>query len=217
VALRAGRRVVAAAVDEFLGKQEIVIKGLGAFLEDVGPWAGASIGGDGRVVLLLDPARLVERGSGVAVRPAARRADLRAPAHAAAVGGAPRVLVVDDSLSVRKFVGLMLERAGLEVRTAADGYEAMTLLAEAPADVVVTDLEMPRVNGFELIGDLRRRPETRDIPVVVLTSRAGEKHLALARRLGVEHYVTKPVDERAFVALVAGLARRGAGPSGGRA
>jgi chemosensory pili system protein ChpA (sensor histidine kinase/response regulator) len=217
LALRAGRRVFAAAVDEFLGKQEIVIKSLGAFLEDVGPWAGASISGDGRVVLLLDPARLIERGSGVAVRPAARRADLRAPARAAVVGGAPRVLVVDDSLSVRKFVGLMLERAGLEVRMAADGYEAMTLLAEAPADIVVTDLEMPRVNGFELIGDLRRRPETRDIPVVVLTSRAGEKHLALARRLGVEHYVTKPVDERAFVALVAGLARRGAGPSGGRA
>jgi chemosensory pili system protein ChpA (sensor histidine kinase/response regulator) len=216
VALRAGRRVFAGAVDEFLGKQEIVIKSLGAFLEDVGPWAGASISGDGRVVLLLDPARLVERGGGVAVRPAARRADLRAP-RAGAVGGGPRVLVVDDSLSVRKFVGLMLERAGLEVRTAADGYEAMTLLAEAPADIVVTDLEMPRVNGFELIGDLRRRPETRDIPVVVLTSRAGEKHLELARRLGVEHYVTKPVDEQAFVSLVAGLARRNAGPSGGRA
>jgi chemosensory pili system protein ChpA (sensor histidine kinase/response regulator) len=75
---------------------------------------------------------------------------------------------------------------------------------------------MPRVNGFELIQDLRRRPETRDVPVVVLTTRAGDKHLALARRLGVEHYVTKPVDERAFVALVSGLAVRGARP-GGRA
>ena len=119
---------------------------------------------------------------------------------------------MDDSLSVRKFVGLMLERAGLEVRTAADGVEALTLLDEAPVDVVVTDLEMPRVNGFELIGDMRRRPETRDIPVVVLTTRAGEKHLALARRLGVEHYVTKPVDEQAFVALVAGPRAASLGP-----
>ena len=102
------------------------------------------------------------------------------------------------------------------MRTAADGVEALSLLDEAPVDVVVTDLEMPRVNGFELIGDMRRRPETRGIPVVVLTTRAGEKHLALARRLGVEHYVTKPVDEQAFVALVRGLAPRHSGP-GGRA
>lgn len=210
VTLRAGRRVVAAVVDELLGKQEIVIKSLGAFLDEVGPWAGATISGGGRVVLLLDPTRLVERAR-LTTRPAPKRpvAEAPLPAHA----GPPRVLVVDDSLSVRKFVALMLERAGLEVRTASDGYDALTLLAESPVDAVVTDLEMPRVNGFELIGDLRRRPETRDIPVVVLTTRAGDKHLALARRLGVEHYVTKPVDERAFVALVSGLAARGRRPA----
>ena len=115
------------------------------------------------------------------------------------------MLLVDDSLSVRKFIGLMLERAGFEVRMAADGGEALNLLADTVVDVVVTDLEMPRVNGFELVQDLRRRAETRALPVVILTTRAGEKHLELARRLGVEHYITKPVDERAFVALVAGL------------
>ena len=209
VALRAGRRLVAVVVDELLGKQEIVIKSLGAFLDEVGPWAGASISGDGRVILLLDPTRLVERARAGA-RPLPKRPapETAAPAHE----GPPCVLVVDDSLSVRKFVGLMLERAGLDVRLAADGYDAITRLGEGPVDVVVTDLEMPRVNGFELIGDLRRRPETRDVPVVVLTTRAGEKHLALARRLGVEHYMTKPVDERAFVALVTRLAARAAGP-----
>jgi chemosensory pili system protein ChpA (sensor histidine kinase/response regulator) len=207
VALRAGRRLVAVVVDELLGKQEIVIKSLGAFLDGVGPWAGASIGGDGRVILLLDPTRLVERAR-AGSRPVPKRPALEAPAPAHE--GPPRVLVVDDSLSVRKFVGLMLERAGLDVRLASDGYDAITRLGEGPVDVVVTDLEMPRVNGFELIGDLRRRPETRDIPVVVLTTRAGEKHLALARRLGVEHYMTKPVDEFAFVTLVTRLATRGA-------
>ena len=205
VALRAGRRLVAVVVDELLGKQEIVIKSLGAFLDEVGPWAGASISGDGRVILLLDPTRLVERAR-AGTRPVPKRPALEAPAPAHE--GPPRVLVVDDSLSVRKFVGLMLERAGLDVRLAADGYDAITRLGEGAVDVVVTDLEMPRVNGFELIGDLRRRPETRDTPVVVLTTRAGDKHLALARRLGVEHYMTKPVDERAFVALVTRLAAR---------
>ena len=107
----------------------------------------------------------------------------------------------------------MLERAGFEVLMAADGGEALNLLADTTVDVLVTDLEMPRVNGFELVQDLRRRPETRAMPVVILTTRAGEKHLELARQLGVEHYVTKPVDERAFVALVARLvpARASAG------
>ena len=207
VGLRAGRRVVAVAVDEFLGKQEIVIKSLGAFLEDAGPWAGASIAGDGRMVLLLDPTRLVERVRGAG--PSEGRATVETPSHSPS-GRPGRVLVVDDSLSVRKFVGMMLERAGLEVRLASDGHEALGLLAEATSDLVVTDLEMPRVNGFELITDLRRRPETRAIPVIVLTTRAGEKHLALARKLGVEHYVTKPVDERAFVALAMSLVPQGA-------
>ena len=116
---------------------------------------------------------------------------------------ARRVLLVDDSVSVRRFVGHMLQKAGFEVVTANDGAEALERLAATTVDVVVTDLEMPRVNGYELIEDLRRRPSTRDVPVVVLTTRAGEKHWALARRLGVRHYVTKPVDEQAFVRLVA--------------
>lgn len=113
-----------------------------------------------------------------------------------------RILLVDDSISVRKFVGHMLERAGFRVLTANDGVDALQQLAETPVDTVITDLEMPRLNGYELIEDLRRRPATRHLPVVVLTTRAGEKHWALARRLGVEHYVSKPVDEQAFVRLL---------------
>jgi len=211
VALRAGRRLVAAVVDELLGKSEIVIKSLGAFLDGVGPWAGATVSGEGRVILLLDATRLVEGQHGApraAGMPTAAQSQPGAPRSAA-----PRVLLVDDSLSVRKFVGLMLERAGFEVHMAADGGEALNLLADTTVDVVVTDLEMPRINGFELVQDLRRRPETRALPVVILTTRAGEKHLELARQLGVQHYVTKPVDERAFVALVARLvpARASAG------
>jgi CheY-like chemotaxis protein len=118
-------------------------------------------------------------------------------------GGVRRILLVDDSVSVRRFVGHMLQKAGFEVLTANDGAEALERLGDTTVDVVVTDLEMPRLNGYELIEDLRRRASTREVPVVVLTTRAGEKHWALARRLGVRHYVTKPVDEQAFVQLVA--------------
>jgi CheY-like chemotaxis protein len=99
----------------------------------------------------------------------------------------------------------MLERAGFAVTTANDGVEALAKLADAVFDVVITDLEMPRVNGYELIDNLRRRPEARGLPVIVLTTRAGDKHAGLARELGASHYVTKPVEEQAFVRLVASV------------
>ena len=116
------------------------------------------------------------------------------------------VLLVDDSVSVRKFVGGMLERAGFRVVVARDGAEALQQLGEHTVDVVVTDLEMPRLNGYELIRDLNREPTTSDLPVVVLTTRAGAKHVDLARELGVEHCVAKPVDEASFIQLVESLA-----------
>ena len=112
---------------------------------------------------------------------------------------------MDDSISIRKFVGQMLERGGFSVVTANDGIEALQRLGESEVDVLVTDLEMPRLNGYELIRDVRRRPGMRDVPVVVLTTRAGAKHASLAGELGVSHYVAKPVDEHAFVRLVEAL------------
>lgn len=198
LAVRGGRRTAAVAVDELLGKDEIVVKSLGAFLEDCGPYAGATITGAGRVLLLLDPGRLVEGGT---------RRGAAAPVLAVdSVGrGQRRVLLVDDSISIRKFVGQMLERAGFAVITASDGAEALERLSEVTVDAVVTDLEMPRVSGYELVRDLRRRPATREVPVVILTTRAGAKHVSLARQLGVTHYVTKPVDESRLVRLLESL------------
>ncbi len=209
VVLRAGGKSIAVAVDELGGKEEIVIKSLGGSLEGVGPFTGATISGEGRVILLVDPGRLVDltervsRGSYSGTR--SRPED--APARSRpAVETVHRVLLVDDSISVRKFVGHMLERAGFRVMTATNGAEALQQLTDTTVDVIITDLEMPRVNGYELIEDLRRRPATRNVPVVVLTTRAGEKHVNLARRLGVKHYVSKPVDEHAFVRLIESLA-----------
>jgi chemosensory pili system protein ChpA (sensor histidine kinase/response regulator) len=166
-------------------------------------YAGATISQEGRVVLVLDPARLTALAARGALAGSARAVDV-----AAMLDSAParrRVLLVDDSISVRRFVGQMLERAGLHVVTANDGADALDRVREGAFDVVVTDLEMPRVDGYELIRSLRRRPTLRDVPVVVLTTRAGDKHADLARQLGVARYVTKPVDEQSFVALVEAL------------
>jgi chemosensory pili system protein ChpA (sensor histidine kinase/response regulator) len=203
--VRSAGRSFAVAVDAIVGKEEIVIKPVGGVLADLPPYGGATITGEGRVILVLDPGRLLalaESGAARAAgpRPASTpaRSDSRSPTDVQR-----RVLLVDDSVSVRRFVGHMLQKGGFEVLTANDGAEALERLVDTTVGVVITDLEMPRVNGFELIEDLRRRPSTRDVPVIVLTTRAGEKHWALARRLGVRHYVTKPVDEQAFVRLVA--------------
>jgi chemosensory pili system protein ChpA (sensor histidine kinase/response regulator) len=206
VALRTARKAVAVMVDELLGREEIVIKSLGAFLDRVGPFAGATVTGEGRVILLLDSTRLFDSvGSTLlASRPAGEESR---PVATSAPRPRRTVLLVDDSVSIRKFVGQMLDRAGFRVITANDGMEALDRLNTDPVvHVVVTDLEMPRLNGFELIRDIRRRPGLRDVPVVVLTTRAGEKHVTLARQLGVEHYVTKPVDAQSFVQLIDGLA-----------
>jgi chemosensory pili system protein ChpA (sensor histidine kinase/response regulator) len=206
--LRSGGRTLAVEVDEVSHKEEIVIKPLGNFMTGVGPYGGATIGADGAVTLLLDPGALADVAAAHAGRREARAERALAARHRDSTEGhaaRPRVLLVDDSLSVRRFVGQMLEKAGFEVTTAADGADALTKLGVAVFDVVVTDLEMPRVNGYELIDDVRRRATTRDLPVIVLTTRAGDKHVELARRLGVSHYVTKPVEEHAFVSLVGSL------------
>jgi chemosensory pili system protein ChpA (sensor histidine kinase/response regulator) len=205
VTLRTGRKTLGVAVDEFLVKEEIVIKNLGGFLQGFGPFSGATVTGEGRVILLLDALKLLE----MSFAPPAPRSEpgrQRVAASAPAAEGRRSVLLVDDSVSVRKFVGGMLERAGFRVIAARDGAEALQQLAENPVDVVITDLEMPRLNGYELIRDLNREPATCDLPVVVLTTRAGAKHVNLARELGVEHYIAKPVDEASFVQLIESLA-----------
>jgi chemosensory pili system protein ChpA (sensor histidine kinase/response regulator) len=201
VVLRGGGNPFGVIVDELLGKEEIVIKNLGALLEGVGPYSGATISGEGRVILLLDPT-LLREAAAKAPSPMSAAPSREEEQAANNAEERPRILLVDDSVSIRKFVGQMLEKAGFDVLTAVDGHDAIQQLTDQTVDAVITDLEMPRMNGYTLIEDLRRRSATRDVPVIVLTTRAGAKHVSLARRLGVRHYVAKPVEEQSFIRLV---------------
>ena len=107
----------------------------------------------------------------------------------------PQILLVDDSLSVRRVVSQIIRRLGFEVITASDGQEAMNILDTQDFMAVITDLEMPRVNGFELLSELRRRPQYATVPVAMLTTRTSDKHRDFAMRLGVNDYFNKPLDE----------------------
>jgi chemosensory pili system protein ChpA (sensor histidine kinase/response regulator) len=129
----------------------------------------------------------------------------------AASSSARRLLLVDDSVSVRKAVGQMLGRHGYQVTAVADGEEALEALRLGSFDAVLTDLEMPRLNGYELIEEIRRGPRGGELPIVVITTRAGGKHVDLARRLGATACFGKPFDQAALLALLGGLATRADG------
>jgi chemosensory pili system protein ChpA (sensor histidine kinase/response regulator) len=214
----AGRQV-GVVVEDVVRKDEIVIKSLGEYLRNLKLFPGATIAPDGSLILLIDVNRLVA-GEAIEHRPlmtSANAARVFAPgAEAVARGTIPQdaidfvseekvIVLVDDSISVRKFVGRMLEKAGYRVRLASDGLEALEIATQTRCDLVVTDLEMPRTNGYELLAHLRQDEKTRAIPVMVVTSRAGAKHRERAMKEGAIAFMTKPVQEEPFIAAVARL------------
>jgi chemosensory pili system protein ChpA (sensor histidine kinase/response regulator) len=194
------------AVDELLGRQEIVIKTLGSLkpLED-SCFSGATVDPEGQVILVIDPSRLLARRSGLALAldTSAKAARLAAGSPETVTGVdepiQSAILLVDDSLSIRKFVGRMLESAGYPVDTAVDGEDGLRKASTADYRLIITDLEMPKFNGFEIVQALRSRPQTRQTPVIVMTTRAGEKHRQMAINMGANGYVAKPVDEQTLL------------------
>jgi chemosensory pili system protein ChpA (sensor histidine kinase/response regulator) len=199
VLVRGGQEFVALAVDAIQGNREIVVKPVGAQVASIAGISGATILGDGSIVLILDGAGLVR---------AARR-------EAAVIGGRvepvvqrPLALVVDDSITMRRVSQRLLERHGLEVLTAKDGVDALALLGERIPDVALVDIEMPRMDGFELTGQMRRDERLRSIPVVMITSRSGEKHREHARSMGVNAYLPKPYREEELLDTLARLVPR---------
>lgn len=194
--VQCNERHIAVQVDAMAGTREIVVKSLGPQFAAVQGLSGATILGDGRVVLILDllaPLRAMQ---------------VRLPAQAATSPEAePQrsmlVLVVDDSVTVRKVTSRLLERHGMSVLTAKDGVDAMQLLEEHMPDLMLLDIEMPRMDGFEVATQVRNDPRLQHLPIIMITSRTGQKHRDRAMAIGVNDYLGKPYQESVLLDSIA--------------
>jgi chemosensory pili system protein ChpA (sensor histidine kinase/response regulator) len=199
VLIRAGEHSTALVTDELVGSREIVVKSLGPQISGIRGIAGATILGDGRIVIILDMGSLV-------------RSEWRArPAETAVLDQRDRrtfALVVDDSITVRRVTQRLLERNGMRVLTAKDGVDAVSLLQEHLPDIILLDIEMPRMDGYEVAAHVRNDPRLKDIPIVMITSRVSEKHRARAIELGVDDYLGKPYQESQLLDAIEPLVNR---------
>jgi chemosensory pili system protein ChpA (sensor histidine kinase/response regulator) len=185
VVLRSGREEIAVWIDRVVEARELILQDTGRLLQRLRGVGSGALRSDGRVLFLLDPEALGSRDLELSANAAgALRQRLRVERR--------RALVVDDSLSVRKTLSQLLVDAGYEVRTARDGFDALEALSRERADIVLTDLEMPNLNGLDLTRRIRQSPTLAALPVVMITSRATDKHRAGAQDVGVSAYLTKP-------------------------
>jgi chemosensory pili system protein ChpA (sensor histidine kinase/response regulator) len=208
--LKSGQSSAAIHVDEMIGNQEIVVKNIGPQLARVSGISGATVLGTGEIVLIINPVQLAQRVDvdlaqppqpGVAASPAASLRRLGALSTAAQ----PLVLVVDDSLTVRKITSRLLAREGYAVATAKDGVDALQSIGEDVPDVILLDIEMPRMDGFEFTKTLRSDRSHAHIPIIMITSRTAEKHRNRAAELGVDVYLGKPFQEEELLRHIKAL------------
>jgi chemosensory pili system protein ChpA (sensor histidine kinase/response regulator) len=214
VVFRSAGQRMAAHVDEVLGNQEVVVKNLGPQLSRLPGLAGMSVLASGAVVLIYNPVALTTfYGQGVIEKQNARSAAKLASGGEAPVveeptsmftgsNELPLVLVVDDSITVRRVTQRLLKREGYRVALANDGFQALERLREERPTLVLSDIEMPRMDGFDLVRNIRNDEKLRDLPVIMITSRIAEKHREHARQLGVDHYLGKPFVEDELLRLV---------------
>ena len=186
ILVHAGEYSAALLVDEMLASREIVVKAVGPQLASIRGISGATILGDGRIILILDIHALVRTGAPVVeIRKAAPTpSDDR-----------PLALVVDDSITVRRVTERFLHRHGLRVETAKDGLDAISVMQDHKPDVILLDIEMPRMDGYEFASHVRNDPRVADVPIIMITSRVGDKHRARAIELGVNDYLGKPYQD----------------------
>ncbi|HEX5788870.1 MAG TPA: Hpt domain-containing protein [Woeseiaceae bacterium] len=186
ILVRAGDYSAALLTDEMLASREIVVKAVGPQLAGIRGISGATILGDGRIVLILDINALVRTGAPVVE---IRRA---APAPG---DQRPVALVVDDSITVRRVTERFLQRNGLRVLTAKDGLDAISVMQDEIPDIILLDIEMPRMDGYEFASHVRNDDRVAEVPIIMITSRVGDKHRARAIELGVNDYLGKPYQD----------------------
>jgi len=199
--LRSGSQRVAIQVDELRGNQEVVVKNIGAQLARVVGIAGATVLGDGQVVLILNPVALASRVPVVSYQVVAE--PLQEAPVVETVATLRTVMVVDDSLTVRKITSRLLTREGYQVVLAKDGVDALEQLIDVVPDVVLSDIEMPRMDGFDLLRNIRADKRLGKLPVIMITSRTADKHRNYAIEIGATEYLGKPYDEDQLLALIA--------------
>lgn len=227
--LKSGNERVALHVDEILGNREVVVKNIGPQLSRMIGIAGATVLGSGEIVLILNPVPLAQRAALDNIR-APRLTPSDAPDGMGAIaemadsnvsGAEPVqglrtqsiVMVVDDSLTVRRVTQRLLTREGYQVVLAKDGVDALQHLQSVTPDVMLVDIEMPRMDGFDLTRNIRDDERTRDIPIIMITSRTASKHRNYAMELGVNEYLGKPYQEDALLKLIAGFVAKAAAPN----
>lgn len=199
VLVRAGDHSTGLVTDELIGSREIVVKSVGPQISAIRGVSGATILGDGRIVIILDIGPLVRADWRKRVPPVAARDKLDSQ---------PIALVVDDSITVRRVTQRLLERNGMKVLTARDGMDAIAVLEESLPDVILLDIEMPRMDGYEVAAHVRNDPRTSGIPIIMITSRVGDKHRARAIELGVDDYLGKPYQEAQLLEAIEPLIAR---------
>jgi chemosensory pili system protein ChpA (sensor histidine kinase/response regulator) len=209
VIVRSAQQRVALHVDEVLGNQDVVVKNLGSQLSRVPGLAGMTLLASGAISLIYNPVALATF-YGAQAQEWAQQAASSSPKIAALPDkpAAPLVLVVDDSLTVRRVTQRLLTREGYRVTLAKDGLEALERLAEETPMIVLSDIEMPRMDGFDLVRNIRMDARWRDIPIVMITSRIAQKHRDYAMELGVNHYLGKPYSEDELLSLVISYTRQ---------
>ncbi len=204
ILVRAGEHSTGLVADELIGSREIVVKSVGPQISAIRGISGATILGDGRIVVILDINALVRaewRGRSEVVVPR-DRADKRTLA-----------LVIDDSITVRRVTQRLLERNGMRVLTARDGVDAIEVLQEHQPDIILLDIEMPRMDGYEVAAHVRADARLKDIPIIMITSRAGDKHRARAIEIGVDDYLGKPYQEAQLLEAIEPLVSKRRAPA----
>jgi chemosensory pili system protein ChpA (sensor histidine kinase/response regulator) len=193
ILVRAGEFSAALLTDEMLASREIVVKSVGPQLASIRGISGATILGDGSIVLILDIAALVRTGAPVV--------ELKKAAPTP-TDDRPLALVVDDSITVRRVTERFLQRNGMRVITAKDGLDAISVISDHKPDVILLDIEMPRMDGYEFASHVRNDARIADVPIIMITSRVGDKHRARAIELGVNDYLGKPFQDSALLEAI---------------